>query len=277
MAAATRLKCPTCGAKNDADATRCGVCTRALDLDRSPTQAAYAEVLYANPVRDSERAKPWIGRTWIALLVVLLAAMVNYQWWGQGPDWAHRPELRIERGATWRTVSETAAFTIAFPAEARIDLIDTPFGTAERAVAGVDERWVTDRSATNGITQQKVASDDDVDSTVVAVAVGAPAELTEDAALSLVGATLPGVALSAPDVRPVVEPSYGTQLNIDAKFTGGLGSADRGRVRARVISYDDEVFVVATFTKGSIDAELQSRLVAGFRPNGVLEAPDPGD
>ncbi len=277
MATATRLKCPTCGAKNDADAARCGVCTRALDLDGSPTQAAYAEVLYANPVRDSEKATPWIGPVWIALLVILLGAMVNYQWWGQGPDWAHRPELRIERGATWRTVSETTAFTIAFPAEARIDMIDTPAGTAERAVAAVDDRWVTVRPATNGITQQKVASDDVVESTVVAIAVSAPGELTEDAALALVGSTLPGVTLSSADVRSVVDPSYGTQMNIDAKFTGGLGSADRGRVRARVIAYDEEAFVVATFSKGSIDAELQSRLVGGFRPNGVLEAPDLGD
>jgi hypothetical protein len=81
------------------------------------------------------------------------------------------------------------------------------------------------------------------------------------------------VALEAPKVKKAAA-AYGEQVDVDARYTGGVGSTGEGSVRARLIELDGRMYVVATFSEGDLDQALQARLLSGFRPDGVLVAPD---
>lgn len=272
MPLAHKTTCPTCGSKNPPEAERCGTCTRALAIEGTPSQQAYVEVMYAQPVRDTERPEHWIRPAWIFAFLAVLLVWCNFQYIGWGPDWAVRPDLRVQRGDTWRTVTETRGYTISFPSDARVDLLQAPTGTASRVIAAVDDRWVTVRPATTGLTRPQRTHD--VHAVAVAVGADAPEALTEAIAVAALEAAYPGVTLDDPQVDEVTTAAYGEQLVLDAGYTGGVGEEGEGQVRARFIQLDGRLYLIAAFGEGSLDQDLYARLVDGFRPDGVLEAPD---
>jgi hypothetical protein len=274
MPLATKQKCPTCGAKNPPDSERCTICTRALHLDNSPEQHGYAEIMYAQPVRDTEQPEHWIRPAWIFAFLAVLMVWCNFQYWGHGPDWAHRPELTANHGGSWRTVSGVRGFSISFPADARIDAIETPTGAGTRVASALDGRWITLPTATSGLGRTTAARSADVVATVVATVADAPEALTNAASISAVQSALPGVVLASPKSTVVPNPAYGTQVDVTGRYTGGVGRTGEGPVSARVIAHEGRIFVIATFGEGDLDQSLQDRLVAGFRPVGVLVAPD---
>jgi len=276
MPLAHKTTCPTCGAKNRPDSERCGTCTRALNVEGTPSQQAFVEVMYAQPVRTTEKPEHWVRPAWVFAFLLALLAWCNFQYLGYGPDWTHRAELRVERGDTWRTVTETRGFSVGFPSDARIDSIQAPTGTASRAIAAVDDRWVTIRSTTNAIARRPVRANDDVHAVAVALGTDAPDSLSEALVVDTVEAAFPGVTLEAPKVSKVDTAAYGQQLAVDARYTGGVGEKGEGEVRARLVQLDGRLLLVATFSEGRLDEDLQARLISGLRPDGVLEAPDRG-
>ncbi len=272
MPLAHKTTCPTCGSKNPPEAERCGTCTRPLSIEGTPSQQAFVEVMYAQPVRDTERAEHWIRPAWIFAFLAVLLVWCNFQYIGWGPDWAVRPELRVQRGDTWRTVTETRGYSISFPSDARLDLVQAPTGTASRVIAAVDDRWVTIRPATTGLTRPQPTHD--VHAVALALGADAPDSLTEATALSTLEAAYPGVAIGDPQLDEVTTAAYGEQLALEATYTGGVGTEAEGEVHARLIQVDGRMYVIAVFSEGSPDRDLFARLVSGFRPDGVLEAPD---
>ncbi len=266
--------CGTCGAKNPADVTRCRICTRTLSTGANNSTEAFAEALYAQPVRDTETDRLWIPPGLVLLVLVVILGAVNYLWVGFGPAFLHRPGLDPVRSGEWRTVTDLRAFSVVMPQNSLRDRVPGPDGDLQRVVASVDNDWIVVRGVDGIKESQRGAQARGVTATVVAAA-GPEIELDEEQIQAIVEAALPGVALSDPTVKLVKSVSYGAQAEVNADFTGGTSRLDSGRMRARVIVLDGQTFVLATFSHGALDNDLHSKLVSSFRPDGKLVGPDP--
>jgi len=273
---ATKKQCGTCGARNDLEAERCRVCTRSLSEAVSPSHAAFEEVLYANPVRDSETKRRWVNPWFLVVLAVIGLLAANFQWWGYGPSWASRSGIEhLDRGDSWRVLNELDGYTLSFPANATIDAVDGPTGQVRRAWAGVDDQW---SNVTAGATGFANAEEDVKRSArrftgvVVAASLTAPDRPADDAQ-AVLDTLLDQATISELNVRPVTQTDYGNQWTIDAKARGGFGRILDGRMRARFIVFGDRMFVVATFSVDRLDVELQNSLINGIRVPDKFEPP----
>ena len=146
-------------------------------------------MLYANPVRDTERPKRWVNPWFLVTLIVIGLLAANFQWWGYGPGWASREGIQhLDRGDSWRVLNELDGFTLSFPANATVDSVNGPTGQMRRAWAGVDDQWT---NATPGATSFDQAEENAKRSArqfvgiVVATSLAAPDRPADDAKLVL--------------------------------------------------------------------------------------------
>jgi len=266
----TKVRCPSCGAKNDHDATRCHICTRNLPRDVAPSQAAYEEDLYARPVRDTEvGAKP---RNVFVLGLLLIVALIglNYFYIGYGPSWAHRHFF--EPGETWRTIS-TDNWVAILPGTPETERVTAPTGDLHVSRVGVDDRWVSTLDADVLAPGTRLAAERNLYATLV-VAEGVAGDDFETVAGPLIEAAVPGAELADEKFTQVVDPPYGDQIEVVATYQGGTRPHGEGWVRARVIDVDGDLYVIAAFVEDNPDPALFHQLAAGFSPASVLETPD---
>jgi len=266
--------CGTCGAKNPPEVTRCRICTRTLATGANNSTEAFAEALYAQPVRDTENERRWVPPGLVLLTVVVILGAVNYLWVGFGPALLHRPGLDPVRSGEWRTVTDLRTFSVVMPQNSIRDRVPGPGGNLQRVVASVDNDWIVVRGVDGIDESRRGAQARGVTATIVAAS-GPEISLDAEQIEATVEASLPGVDLADPTVTAVKSVSYGAQVVVDADFTGGTSRLDSGRMRARVIVLDGQTFVLATFSHGALDGDLSSKLVSSFRPDGKLAGPDP--
>lgn len=135
--ASRRIKCPLCGTINPPQSDRCSVCTRPLRESDLASQRVYDEALWSERIA-SKRARRPVSLATIAVVVVIVAAIVNYFVVKAGPDWAHEPRT-IVPGETWHSVDIGAG--------ARLDLPGSPLVSNEvlgAVPATVSTVWVGD-------------------------------------------------------------------------------------------------------------------------------------
>lgn len=262
MAVATTVNCQSCGTKNDATLDRCRICTRQLSTE-DPVQAAFEDDLYSRPVRAKKLKFGEMHPVAIVLAFAAIALMVNYQFLGYGPSWAHRPETVVP-GSSWRPY-DGSDWSASLPADGGSGAVPGPTGSTERAWAGVDESWDTVAGGGALSPASAARAESDLIATVVVTAAAAPQDLSGSAD-AMVAAALPGTTLSNVSVRQIARPEYGEQINVVANFNGGLPSGGgSGSVVARLISIGDRAYVVATFTKNGTEADIQNKMLTSFR------------
>ncbi|MBK6670275.1 MAG: hypothetical protein IPG46_11635 [Actinobacteria bacterium] len=123
-----KTKCPLCGARNEAGARRCQICTRPLTSDPLVTTAIYEEALWSRPVANAHR-RAEIRPGVVAVLVIVAALATNYVWLGYGPDWAHLPRV-VEKGSDWKSYRSNPAYRADFPGDPIIETANGPTGAA---------------------------------------------------------------------------------------------------------------------------------------------------
>jgi hypothetical protein len=262
MATATKVLCQSCGAKNRSGVERCAVCTRPLTVNAGTTQLQFENQLYGRPVRT---AKPPRGEIHPVLVVVSVIAVIlglNYFVIGWGPAFAHRPEAVVP-GEMWLPFHGTD-WSANLPHDSISDTVITPTGQAERVWAGVDDVGQTVIGGQSLAPGLAARGNFDLVTVVTVTAGTAPAELSA-AAASMVQASLPGTQLSRVTVTPIPRPAVGTEVKVIATFVGGSPLRGSGTVLSRVISVGGRAYVLSTFTHDGTSADLQDRLVAGFR------------
>jgi hypothetical protein len=269
LATESKVRCPTCGTKNPADAARCRICTRTMPRDQTPSQAAYEDALYAQPVRRSVSPARWLARSTMALLVAAGLAYLNYEYIGWGPDWAH--EEMVTRGETWRTFT-TDEWTAVLPGRPERERLTAATGDVVRYQVGVDDRWVSVIDA--DILAPAARADGLVDlHAMVMVAEAAVTGPLEDQAASVVTSLQPGTTLEDTSVAEVAGASPGRQVDLIADYRGGTRENGAGEVRARLIDLDGQLYVIAAFVEGGGDTALFEHLVDGFTLDGGRAAP----
>lgn len=259
-------RCPSCGTKNDPDSSRCRVCTRTLPHIGLPSEAAYEQALYANPVRGSAgrpRRRPLIPM--LALVVVALVAW-NYVSLGYGPSWAHRAQAH-RPGQNWRTFRGVPGVTVQLPGEPVVETVDTRAGFLTRAQVGIDGDWdaVLDASTTSPAAKrdgrQRLAA-------TLVVASTTPIADPDEAIPTLLGALLDGVTISEISLNANSADAVTASYDVVASYRGFPTAADRGALRAKVIVGSDTTTIATTFSCTSGAVLVQDRLLAGLTPGG---------
>lgn len=254
------VRCPTCGAKSPAGSPRCRLCTRALPRAVMPSQAAFEEELYAEPIRTTR------GRFRVSFPVILLViagalAGANYLWWGYGPAWASR-DAAHSPGENWRTYRGLEGATVLLPGTPISSEGDSPFGMTHRAEVAVDRNWdavidadVTAPGAIADARTRQVA-------TLSVAETTAPADPTEVGA-ELLAATQPAAKVS--DVRVTERPGVEGHYDVTARYRRSDDPTAAGDVRARIIVAGGRAYVLATYSTRGVVSGLQDHLVGGFR------------
>ena len=109
-----KVRCTTCGNKNEPDQPRCSNCTRPIHTQPLASQILHDEVLWSPPVETRRtRKENGLGK-WFALALLLIAvAASNYFYFGYGPGWANNVADH-EKGYDWRTY-EGASYQAELP------------------------------------------------------------------------------------------------------------------------------------------------------------------
>jgi hypothetical protein len=272
LLADSKVRCPSCGAKNEADAERCRTCTRSLPRDQLPSQAAYEEALYAKPVANARGGKRsgWMGPvTLVALLIVGLGA-ANYFKLGYGPTWAHRNLPSHED--SWRTLTGDGWNTL-FPGRPIQDQIPTSTGDVQRDKVLIDGNWNSILDADTigpGEQAQAVANQH---ATVIVAVTNSPADLASSAP-TIVQQLVPAATLTDVNVTTPHDAATGTQVALTAHVTdGGGGDAPTGTAQVRLVAVGPTTYVIGSFVAHGDDPDLQASLVKEFRVGSGPAAP----
>ena len=266
-----KTRCSSCGTKNEAGAERCRICTRSLAQDSAPSQEAYEETLYSQPVRESA-----IGdgpQHVFVLSVLLLAALVglNYFYLGFGPDWAHR--YLAAPGATWHTV-DSDNWRAVLPGTPDERIVETSDGDLKVATVGVDKNWVSTLDATVRAPGDRVSAQENLYATVV-VADGAIGQELNQVGGELLGLVLPDMSLDELSFAQVTDPQFGSQIDVKGGFRGGTRPQGSGDIRARLTRIGNNVYIVAAFVESGSDPALFDMLLRNFSPRSELAETDP--
>jgi hypothetical protein len=264
-----KLRCPSCGAKNPIDATRCNTCTRQLPRDQMPSQAAFEEAMYSQPVREKPTSAAWMSKSTLGILLLIALAFLNYEYIGWGPDWAHRD--MVHKGDTWRTFRNDE-FSVILPGNPEQDIVATSTGDLQRYQVGVDSDWVSVLDADITAPALRIEGENDLYGTVE-VATGIIAGDLASQAAALVAGTQPGTELSDVEVKPFEDAKIGVQVTVTADYVGGPKKAGHGKVSARLVNDNGVLYLLATFVENGSDQALQDKLVSGFTPGAELAAP----
>lgn len=227
----------------------------------SSTQAAFEEDLYSRPVRQGKLAIGDLHPVAVVLLLVAVIGLVNYQFLGYGPEWAHKATV-VPAGSSWRGF-HGEGWSASLPPDLGSDSVAGPTGAMHRTWAGIDSHW--DTVAGGGTlppAAARRASTDLVAEVVVAVG-SAPPDATA-AAAQLVTAALPGSTIS--DVKATIAPkdAHDQTINVTASFDGGISVSSHGGVLARIYVDDNTYYLVSTFTKDGNASDIHDKLVTGF-------------
>ncbi|MCU0309633.1 MAG: zinc-ribbon domain-containing protein [Acidimicrobiales bacterium] len=144
MGSRTKVRCPSCGAKNDADARRCRIC----GTDVSP---GAEEPMTAPRPGTAQVGRAGLGRVVLIAFVVILGLLVAAILLGavEGPRWLNNavneiPFLDREADDGWTTQTEEAA---GWQAEMPVERArgTTPFPGAD---SGTAELWLAEFGGT---------------------------------------------------------------------------------------------------------------------------------
>ena len=226
-----KLRCPSCGAKNPIDAIRCNTCTRQLPRDQMPSQAAFEEAMYSQPVREKATSAAWMSKSTLGILFLVALVFLNYQYIGWGPSWAHRD--MVAKGETWRTFRNDE-FSVILPGNPEQQLIPTPVGDVQLYEVGVDDRWVSVLDADITAPAARIEGENDLYATVEVATGMISGDLATEAEALLVG-TQSGTELSNVEVLPVENAKVGVQVSVTADYVGGPKNAGKGQVSARLV------------------------------------------
>ena len=131
-----KLRCPSCGAKNTIRPVQ--HVHRQLPRDQMPSQAAFEEAMYSQPVREKATSAAWLSKSTLGILLLIALVFLNYQYIGWGPSWVHRD--MVAKGETWRTFRNDE-FSVILPGNPEQELIPTPVGDLQLYEVGVDDQW----------------------------------------------------------------------------------------------------------------------------------------
>jgi hypothetical protein len=256
-----KVRCPSCGAKNDPDDERCRTCTRAMPREQMPSQAAFEEALYSRAVSKQQAGSKFLRRFTLVLLLLVGLAAANYYYLGYGPAWAHK-DLQ-NHTESWLTLSGDGWQTL-FPGRPIEAHIPTASGQFDADTVLVDGQWnsVLDADVT---TPGQQAAGRASQHAMVAIGVTAtPGDLAA-AAPMLVSRFAPHATYEEVAVTTPTDAALGTQLVLTARVSDGGDEAPTGTVRARLVADGSTTYVIATFTANGDDRALQSALVKEFR------------
>lgn len=257
-----KIKCPLCGARNKVDARRCTICTRPLANDPLPSQAIYQDALWSSTIAtprgtSGSGISPWF----LAVALVVGAALLNYFVLGWGPSWAHEP-TSPERGFSWKEYRDDPAYRVDLPGVPIVTPVDVAGTHLTAASVWVDRFWDVSRDATTQSAASLDVSRRSAHALVVTASGPAPAD-TANAVGAMVASLAPGVALEEGGV--IADGSSGRYL-LRTRFAGWPEPAEEGIVRATVTVEGNTVLVAATFVRGGDDPALAERLVEQLVP-----------
>lgn len=264
-----KTKCPLCGARNEAGARRCQICTRPLTSDPLVTTAIYEEALWSRPVANTHR-RAEIRPGVVAVLVIVAALATNYVWLGYGPDWAHLPRV-VEKGSDWKSYRSNPAYRADFPGDPIIESANGPTGALQLASVWVDAEWREVFDATTRSTGERVRARESLHAALVAANGTAPVDV-RSSAVELVRSIRPNATLTNPSTTELQDPPYGRHFEVVANYDNWPDGAGRGTVRARVVEFNGSAFISAVYFDDDVDTALFDRFVAEIVPVG---APDP--
>jgi hypothetical protein len=269
LLAESKVRCPSCGAKNDVDAERCRTCTRSLPRDQMPSQAAFEEALYAKPVATEQPRTSWMGFFTVVALLVVALGVANYFKLGYGPTWAHRNLSSHEDN--WRTLADDG-WTTLFPGRPIEGQIPTSTGDVHTYKALVDGSWNSILDADTLGPAEQAAAVTDQHATVIVAVTNSPADLASSAQgivqLLVPAATLTDVKVTTPD-----DAAVGSQVALTAHVTDGGDDAPTGTAQVRLVANGPITYVIASFVAHGADADLQSSLVKAFHVGAEPGAP----
>jgi hypothetical protein len=261
LLADSKVRCPSCGAKNDADAERCRTCTRSLPRDQMPSQAAFEQALYSQSVATAKPKTSNANRWFMVLLLVGALAAANYYSFGYGPTWAHRNLSSHEDN--WRSLAGDG-WHMLFPGRPIEDRIPTSSGDILRDKVLVDGRWnsILDADVLGPGMQAKALTDQHA--TVIVAVAPSPSDLAAGAQ-SLVQVIVPGATLTDVKVDSPTDATYGAQVELTAHVTNAGQDAPTGNARVRLVAVGPTTYLVGTFVAQGQDTDLQRALVRSFR------------
>jgi hypothetical protein len=269
LLAESKVRCPSCGAKNDPEAERCRTCTRALPRDQMPSQAAFEETLYAKPVATRQKRSSNVGFFTLAALLIVALGVLNYFKLGYGPTWAHRNLASHEDN--WRTLSGTGWNTL-FPGRPIEGQIPTSTGDVQTYKVLVDDNWNSTFDAdTLGPGEQAQALADQ-HATVIDAVTNSPANLAASAP-DIVQLLVPSATLNSVKVTTPRDAALGNQVELTAHVTNGGNAAPTGTAQVRLVANGPTTYVIASFVANGDDPDLQSALVKAFHVGTGPEAP----
>ena len=269
MLLAEKVRCPSCGAKNDADAERCRTCTRSLPRDQMPSQAAFEDALYAKPVATNQPRTSWSGPITVIALILVALGVANYFQLGYGPTWAHRNLSSHEDN--WRTLAGDG-WTTLFPGRAIEGQIPTSSGDIHTYKALVDGRWNTILDADTLGPGQQANAIAHQHATVIVAVTNTPPDLAA-AAPGIVQQLVPAATLGEVKVTTPDDAAVGTQVVMTAHVTDGGTDAPTGTAEVRLVANGPVTYVIASFVANDDDKDLQASLVKAFHVGAEPGAP----
>jgi hypothetical protein len=269
LLAESKVRCPSCGAKNDAEAERCRTCTRSLPRDQMPSQAAFEEALYAKPVATNQPRTSWVGPITLVALIVVGLGVANYFKLGYGPTWAHQNLSSHEDN--WRTLAGDG-WTTLFPGRPIEDQIPTSTGDIHTYKVLVDGRWNSILDADTLGPGEQAQAVENQHATVIIGVTNSPADLAASAQ-GIVQLLVPAATLDQVKITTPEDAALGSQVELTAHVTDGGDDAPTGAAQVRLVADGPTTYVIASFVAHGPDTDLQHSLVKAFHVGAGPEAP----
>ena len=259
-----KIRCSSCGNKDEATAARCSNCTRPYVDAPLSSQHLHDEHLWSAPVETRRtRKQNGLGKWFVLTVLVAGIAASNYFYFGYGPDWANSVPDN-DMGYDWRAFSGDG-YEVFVPGNPTTQNESTAAGTYDVSNVWVDSRWDLLRDAeTRSPGAQKEALRS-VFATLV-TAEGTTTGGVQDSAPAILRTLIPGVTVAETTVTKVVSPSFGTGYDVTASYRGHPTESSSGIVKARLWVVGDTTFAAATYYDDVVDEGLHTKLIGGFTP-----------
>ena len=262
-----KLRCTLCGAKNDPGNLRCEICTRPFPSDGSAAQSVYEEALWTQPIDAKRRRKVAFHPIVAALILVAVAAVVNYEVTKWGPEWAHGPQ-DIVKASDWKTYRGQPGVRVDLPGNPMVSSVTAPSGVLAVAQVWVDGNWLLLRDADTRAVGPLATARASLYSTLVLATGAAPTD-RRTGAQAAVGALEPDATVADLKTTELQNPRFGQQFDVTGTYTGHPDESGHGSFAARVIIFDGQMFIGATFAPGGVDPALHSEFIADLVPDGA--------